>query len=316
VPLIEATALRTLLERVYADCHRSELIDPDPLLVVRSYARTADRELAGLLCAVLALGRAGSIVDAARRCLAPFGEEPAAAVSELGPERTRERLGIDVYRFFKRRDLSALLSGASLLQLRFGSLDAAFAAGSSSASYLGSAVSAVSASSVAGPSVAGPSVRLLELCDTFVELILDSAREAAAVADISADGFSGSARRAHPRVRDTSALARNLLPAPRDGSACKRLMLFLRWMVRHDEVDVGAWTSLTPAELVIPLDTHVHRIALALGLTRRASADLRAALETTAALRVFDPIDPVRFDFSLARLGIRSDYSLKDYFNT
>jgi hypothetical protein len=60
----------------------------------------------------------------------------------------------------------------------------------------------------------------------------------------------------------------------------------------------------------------VHRIALALGLTRRPNADLTAALETTAALRVFDPIDPVRFDFSLARLGIRSDYSLKDYFHT
>jgi uncharacterized protein (TIGR02757 family) len=93
-------------------------------------------------------------------------------------------------------------------------------------------------------------------------------------------------------------------------------MLFLRWMVRRDQVDIGSWTTVSPAELVMPLDTHIHRIARALGLTSRATADLAAALEVTAALRAFDSDDPVRFDFSLARLGIRSDYSLKDYMNT
>lgn len=101
------------------------------------------------------------------------------------------------------------------------------------------------------------------------------------------------------------ALRSFLLPSPADGSACKRLNLFLRWMVRRDDVDPGGWDGVPPSKLVVPLDTHLHRIALALGLTRRNQADLRTALEITAAFRTAVPDDPVRYDFVLTRLGIR-----------
>ncbi len=98
---------------------------------------------------------------------------------------------------------------------------------------------------------------------------------------------------------------RHLLTSPRDGSACKRLNLFLRWMVRPaDGVDLGLWTSLTPADLLIPLDVHVLRISRFLGLTRRTDASWRTAVEVTAGLRRLDPADPVRFDFALSHLGI------------
>lgn len=96
-----------------------------------------------------------------------------------------------------------------------------------------------------------------------------------------------------------------LLCDPRRGSAAKRLHLFLRWMVRRDSVDPGGWTAAPPEKLVVPLDTHMHSLALRLGLTRRRSADIAAALDTTRSLRLLDPRDPVRFDFSLCRLGIR-----------
>ncbi len=96
----------------------------------------------------------------------------------------------------------------------------------------------------------------------------------------------------------------HLLPCPDRGSACKRLHLFLRWMVRRDEVDPGGWDGVSPAKLVVPLDTHMHRISLALGLTRRKSADLATALEVTRAFRKFSPEDPVKYDFALTRLGI------------
>ena len=97
---------------------------------------------------------------------------------------------------------------------------------------------------------------------------------------------------------------RSLAPSPADGSACKRLNLFMRWMVRRDEVDPGGWNGVSPSKLVIPLDTHMHRTGLAMGLTRRRSADLRTALEITAAFRAISPEDPVRYDFALTRLGI------------
>lgn len=95
-----------------------------------------------------------------------------------------------------------------------------------------------------------------------------------------------------------------LLPSPVRGSACKRLNLFLRWMVRQDDVDPGGWKALPPAALIVPLDTHMHRISLQMGITKRKQADLRTALEVTARFRSLAPDDPVRYDFALTRLGI------------
>jgi uncharacterized protein (TIGR02757 family) len=109
-------------------------------------------------------------------------------------------------------------------------------------------------------------------------------------------------------VREIRCLGRleagHVLPSPEDGSACKRLSLFLRWMVRRDAVDPGGWSLVSPASLIVPLDVHMHRIAIGLGLTRRRSADWRTALEVTEAFRAFAPGDPVRYDFALTRLGI------------
>ena len=95
-----------------------------------------------------------------------------------------------------------------------------------------------------------------------------------------------------------------LLTSPDDGSACKRMNLFLRWMVRRTSPDLGLWTFVDPAKLVVPLDTHVHRIATFLGLNNRKSADWKTARALTDSLSRFDPADPVRYDFALCRLGI------------
>jgi len=99
----------------------------------------------------------------------------------------------------------------------------------------------------------------------------------------------------------------HLLPDPARGSACKRLNLMLRWLVRCDDVDPGGWSSVGPERLIVPLDTHMHRISRRLGMTDRKTADLRTALEVTAAFRRIVPDDPVRYDFALTRTGIRDD---------
>jgi len=88
------------------------------------------------------------------------------------------------------------------------------------------------------------------------------------------------------------------------GSACKRLLMFLRWTVRREPPDLGLWRCLEPSQLLIPLDTHVARISRYLGLLRRRTVDWKAAEEVTSALRLLDPSDPVKYDFSMARLGI------------
>jgi len=91
---------------------------------------------------------------------------------------------------------------------------------------------------------------------------------------------------------------------PSSGGACKRLNLFLRWMVRTDGVDPGGWATPHAGQLVIPLDTHTIRTGKCLRLTRRASPGWKMAAEITAALRTLDPADPVRYDFSLCHLSM------------
>lgn len=100
---------------------------------------------------------------------------------------------------------------------------------------------------------------------------------------------------------------RTFLPSPADGSACKRWCLFARWMVRRGAPDLGLWPSLAPADLVIPLDTHVFRVARLVGLTRRATPGWAAALDVTGALAALCPDDPLRYDFALAHLGISGE---------
>ena len=96
----------------------------------------------------------------------------------------------------------------------------------------------------------------------------------------------------------------HLIPLPERGSACKRLNLFLRWMVRKDDVDPGGWDQIPASKLIIPLDVHMHRMGVRLGFTRRKQADMRTALEITRAFRQMIPEDPIRYDFTLCRMGM------------
>ncbi len=117
--------------------------------------------------------------------------------------------------------------------------------------------------------------------------------------------FARSLRAGAPRGASRRRGFRFLLPAPEEGSACKRLNLYLRWMARRDDpLDRGVWRSVSPADLIVPLDTHVARIARATGLSTRRTADWKMAEEVTASLRRHDPADPTRFDFALCRAGM------------
>jgi len=95
-----------------------------------------------------------------------------------------------------------------------------------------------------------------------------------------------------------------LLAAPARGSACKRLNLFLRWMVRDDDVDTGLWKSIDKAKLIVPVDVHMARLCKILGFYDRKGISLSTALETTDSFRQIEPADPVKYDFALSRIGI------------
>jgi len=100
---------------------------------------------------------------------------------------------------------------------------------------------------------------------------------------------------------------RHLFPLPSTGGPCKRLHLFLRWMVRREPPDFGLWSRVSPARLLVPVDTHVENMSRAIGLTRRRSRTWAMADEITARLAAIDPVDPVKFDFALCHKRMSGD---------
>lgn len=110
----------------------------------------------------------------------------------------------------------------------------------------------------------------------------------------------------------TCNICRNsLIPLPEKGSACKRQNLFLRWLVRKDNIDPGGWDNVSKSLLIMPIDTHIHRVSSNFGFTKRKNADMKAAVEITSAFKQLNPEDPVKYDFALTRSSILNDNDLK-----
>ena len=152
--------------------------------------------------------------------------------------------------------------------------------------------------------------QMLEQSGSIERFFADGLRDEDEDVGSALESFSGRAlrldiRRAYGRRPRRPGVC-YFFPRPSRGSACKRLNLFLRWMVRHDAIDPGGWRAVPPAKLVVPLDTHVIRLGQCLRLTRYTSPGWRMAADITASLRRLDPHDPVRFDFSLCHLGMRN----------
>jgi uncharacterized protein (TIGR02757 family) len=236
----------------------------DPVHIVRRYEAAADREVVGFCAAALAFGRVASVLQSIESLLAVMGPRPAEFVRHFDPVRERPRFAPLVHRWIGGRDLLALLIVLQRMLREAGSIEAFFSEGDDPGS----------------PDI-GPAL------DSF------SARA------LTADMGAAYGRRV-PRQRGVS----YFFPRPSAGSACKRLNLFLRWMVRHDAIDLGVWSAVSPSRLIVPLDTHVIRLGRCLRLTRRTSPGWKMAADITAALRAFDPQDPVRFDFALCHVGM------------
>jgi uncharacterized protein (TIGR02757 family) len=236
----------------------------DPIHIVRRFQSAADREVVGFCAAALAFGRVASVLQSIESLLAVMGNSPADFVRHFDPDRHRSRLAPLVHRWISGRDLLALLIVLQRMLREAGSIEEFFVQGDD-------------------PSAAhiGPA--------------LDSFSTRALATDLR-DAYG----RRVPRQRGVA----YFFPRPSAGSGCKRLNLYLRWMVRRDAIDLGVWSKVSPARLIVPLDTHVIRLGRCLKLTRYTSPGWKMAVDITDALRTFDPADPVRFDFSLCHVGM------------
>lgn len=236
----------------------------DPVQIVRRYERVDDREIVGFIAAGLAFGRVASVMASVEAVCRVLGPRPAAVVRGFTPARDAAPLLPLVHRWVRGRDIAALLWILRHLLERHGSIENAVAAG------LQDDVPHV-----------GPALEHL-------------AAEAQAV-DLTQ--IYGTPPPAAPGVR-------YFFARPSTGGACKRLNLFLRWMVRRDGVDPGGWTRVPASKLIVPLDTHTIRVGQCLRLTRRVSPGWAMAADITAGLRSIDADDPVRYDFSLCHLSM------------
>jgi uncharacterized protein (TIGR02757 family) len=149
--------------------------------------------------------------------------------------------------------------------------------------------------------------RMLETHGSIERFFLEGYRTDAPDLGDALDSFSVRARAVdvgHIYGRSGIRRVSYFFSRPTGGSACKRLNLFLRWMVRHDQIDLGVWRHVSAAKLIVPLDTHVIRVGQCLGLTRYRSPGWAMARDITESLRRFDTGDPVKYDFALCHLGM------------
>jgi uncharacterized protein (TIGR02757 family) len=242
-------------------------IAPDPLQLVLRYHAPRDQEIAGLIAAAFAYGRADIVVANVGGVLDRMQPSPFAYLSNFNRARAMRDFAGFAHRFHKTRELVALLERIAGANEMYGSLGELFR----------HCYRAEDAD--IGPSLA-----------RFVDALL-----------------CGGARPRAPAGEAPAATLKALhylLTSPRDGSSCKRMNLFLRWMVRRHPPDLGIWDFVDPARLVVPLDTHVHRIATFLGLNDRKTPDWKTARSITDRLAKFDAADPIRYDFAICRLGI------------
>ena len=258
--------LKTLLDELYHRYSRPVFLSTSALSIPHQYRRLEDREIAAFVTASLAYGNVKQIHHSANAALEAMGDSPARFIRRFAPARDSARFRHVVHRFNTGLDLAVLCHLLHQAIAAAGSLQAFFLKGYD------------------------PAHEDIEPALTsFVERMLSL--------DVSPFYPSSSL--------PAKTGARFFFPSPAQGSACKRLNLFLRWMVRRgDEIDFGIWTDVSPGKLIVPLDTHVARIARQLGLTKIKQPNWRMAKEVTGRLRAFDPDDPVKYDFALCRLGV------------
>jgi uncharacterized protein (TIGR02757 family) len=253
------------LDAVRARCDVGDRLARDPVGVLHRYADPLDQEIVGILGSSIAFGNMVTIRAKLDDALARLGPSPARAADD--EKAVHAALRGWVHRVFRGEDIARLVVGAREVQREAGTLGAAFAR----------------------------------------ELALRSAP----------DALRDTLARWSALIRDRGGLARSaaktkrrgpahLLPDSYGSSGSKRLLLYLRWMVRPaDGVDLGLWTGLVPPSiLLIPVDTHIYKLARNLGFTQRRDLSWQTTVEITSVLSRFDRDDPVKYDFALCHMGM------------
>jgi uncharacterized protein (TIGR02757 family) len=264
------------LERWYKKICTPAFIDNDPVQFPRMFKKREDIEIAAFLCATIAWGKRELIIRSCKKMFGLLGNSPYDFIMS-GNYRILKKGNI--HRTFFETDLVYFCRGFKACYSKYGSLENLFA-------------------SVGGTSGAGK-CKIAPADGAGIWKGIALFRKEMAIAN-------GSRYLKHVANPGIQAEEADLPGARQSGSACKKANLALRWLVRKDAVDIGIWKNIKPSSLYIPLDLHVSRAALRLGLLERKASDKRAVIELTERLREFCPEDPVKYDFALFGMSIEN----------
>ena len=269
---VRDAAVKAALDVVRASVDLRARRDNDPVGFVHEHKTRDDRELVALLAASCAFGNVKAIRAKLKEALERIGPRPAKAADD--PVALHASLDGFVHRVFRGEDLAKLLIGARRVQRAAGSLGDAFAKELARVDH--------------EQANEEPETRVREALASFCD-------------QIRIQGGLPLAGQKDPSGRRGPA---HLLSDARAGSGNKRLLLFMRWMVRPaDGIDLGLW-PVPPERLLVPVDVHIHKLSRNLGLTKRKDLSWKTSVEITRALARFDKTDPTRYDFSLCHMGM------------
>ena len=285
--------LKSFLDRKVREYNQPLFIASDPVSVPHLFSKKQDIEISGLFAALFAWGNRTAIINKSRRLMELMDMSPHDFIMGCGEQDLRRLEGF-CHRTFNTTDLLYFIEFLRYHYNQWPSLEDAFMKGIAGRSRGKKSNPIETVTRVRGEKAYAstrPKSNPIETAGSppvFMESVLNHFR----------DYFFS--------LEDAPLRTRKHIASPQKSSSCKRLNMYLRWMVRKDNrgVDFGIWKKISPAQLICPIDLHVLRVAQRFKLLDRKKADWEAATALTRQLSAFDPADPVKYDFALFGLGV------------
>src|SRR5690606_31830032 len=285
--------LKTFLDNKVAQFNRPNFIELDPISIPHRFSKKEDIEIIGFFAAILAWGQRKTILNKCNDLIERMDGTPYDFIINHTGHDLKALLGFK-HRTFNDTDLLYFVSFFNHHYKHYGSLEDAFIPRNTNSEFREEYMDYTDSISSGWIEESSSPVCLQQSLQKLPIRIEDSLNYF---------------REYFFSLEDYPMRTKKHVSSPKQKSTCKRLNMFLRWMVRKDDkgVDFGIWNRISPSELVCPCDVHVDRVARKLGLISRKQTDWLTALELTANLRLLDPKDPVKYDFALFGLGVEKE---------
>lgn len=298
--------LKALLDQKVEAYNCIDFIKDDPVSIPHAFSEKQDIEIAGFFASILAWGQRKTIINKCNELMQRMDNAPAEFIKHHQEGDLKNLLGFK-HRTFNDTDLLYFVAFLQQHYSNFDSLEDAFLIGwqkqEMRSEFIENALGNIddNPSGFITISSSTTSSPVCYLNECFIPGLDSTSFTMEKALNNFKDYFFS--------LQDFPIRTLKHISSPRKKATCKRLNMFLRWMVRKDNkgVDFGIWNRLTPAQLICPYDVHVDRVARGLGLVERKQIDWMTALELTVKLKNFEPSDPVKYDFALFGMGVTGD---------